>query len=111
MARRRLAPMALPVPEGPAPDGRPDVPRAEHLAPIARVAAEAEQALLARLAQPPRSAATLASAAPAPRRIAPGVMLASRLSGRRLTLTVNGIDRERAACIEAAIEAAVSFAK
>ncbi len=41
MARRRLAPMALPVPEGPAPDGRPDVPRAEHLAPIARVAAEA----------------------------------------------------------------------
>ncbi len=41
MARRKLAPMALPVPEGPAPDGRPDVPRAEHLAPIARVAAEA----------------------------------------------------------------------
>ena len=89
-----------------------DGPRiAVALATAAPETAEAEQALLARLAQPPRSAATPASAAPAPRRIAPGVTLASRLSGRRLTLTLTGIDPAHAARVEAAIEAAMSFAK
>ena len=68
---------------------------------------EAEMALLARLAQPPRSAR---QAAAAPRKIAPGVTLATRLNGRRLTLTLTGLDPERAARLEATVEAAIAAA-
>ncbi len=73
------------------------------LAEAAPDTAEAEQALLARLVQPPK-----APRPAAPRReIAPGVTLEQTLKGRTLTLKLTGIDADRAARVEAALEAAL----
>ena len=80
---------------------------AEALAAAAPETAEAELGA----ARPPRPPANRRrGAAPAPRELAPGLALATRLSGRRLTLTLQGraVDPDLAARVEAAIAAALA---
>jgi ParB-like chromosome segregation protein Spo0J len=71
---------------------------------------EAELALLARLAAPPRPNRPPPVAMPPAEEILPGVRLAARRSGTSLTLTLRGkgVTAERAVALEAAVRAALA---